>query len=406
MPTPDLPALAIRPLIELNPAEHLRGHDGRNRAPLDNLQITATSDYDAVQAFLQEFDKSPSTHRTYNRECERLLLWAWVECNKPLSSMTRQDFEGYINFLADPQPAEIWCGPKAPRQTDRWRPFVGPLDEKSLKTAMAAINSLMSYLVDAGYLTGNPLGLIRQRRNKLLAENDITQPWMPEDGGTVERFLDDEMWTAVTQAIDLMPKESEREKDEQERLRFICTFLYLLAPRIGELERQRMNSFREERGRWWWYVMGKGHKAAKLPVPDDMVQALVRYRAHRGLPAVPTAKDESPLLTSVKDGSPITARRVNQILKKLFSEAADLLPASAEHKKDKLRSASAHWGRHTGISAKVNSGMSAHFVQKDARHADARTTALYIHDEADTWHDESQKQRLAWAPPKPEPEAP
>jgi site-specific recombinase XerD len=157
-----------------------------------------------------------------------------------------------------------------------------------------------------------------------------------------------------------------------------------------------MNSFREERGLWWWHVVGKGGKKAKVPVADDMLQALIRYRKHLGLSAVPRRDDTTPLLVSVKDGSPITARRLNQILKKIFSAAADLLPADAEHKKEKLRAASAHWGRHTGITAKLDSGIDERFVQKDARHTDARTTQRYIHEEEERWHDEAQKQRLPW----------
>ncbi|KWT98383.1 Tyrosine recombinase XerC (plasmid) [Variovorax sp. WDL1] len=393
-------ALSIRPLAELQPPEHLQGHDGLNRAPIDNLQITALTDRDAVMSFLAEYDKSPATYRTYLKECERLMLWSWLECEKPLSALTRQDFEGYLNFLADPQPTATWCGPKAPRASERWRPFVGPLSESAVMTAVAAINSLMRYLVDAGYLTGNPLGLIRQRRHKLRSEptaSEVTKPWQPDEGATVERFLDDEMWQCVTKAIEQMPDESERQADEKERLRFVCAFLYMLAPRISELETMRMNSFREVRGQWWWFVVGKGHKKAKLPVPDDMMEALVRYRKHRKLSAAPSPKDDSPLLVSVKDGSPITGRRLNQILKELFSDAAELLPAASEHKREKLRKASAHWGRHTGITAKVNAGMETRYVQKDARHADARTTSLYVHEEEDRWHEEAQKQRLPWS---------
>jgi site-specific recombinase XerD len=116
---------------------------------------------------------------------------------------------------------------------------------------------------------------------------------------------------------------------------------------------------------------GKGGKKAKVPVADDMLQALIRYRKYLGLTAVPRRDDTTPLLVSVKNGSPITARRLNQILKKIFSAAADLLPADAEHKKEKLRAASAHWGRHTGITAKLDSGIDERFVQKDARHTDA-----------------------------------
>jgi site-specific recombinase XerD len=394
--------IPLRPLFEVTPPSHLLGENGTNRAPTDGLQITANNDIEALSAFLAEYDKSPGTHRIYSRECERLFLWAWSECGKPVSSLTRQDFEGYLNFLADPQPADIWCGPKAPRETHRWRPFVGPLGESAVMAAVAAVNSMMTYLVDSGYLLGNPMGLIRQRRKKMRGELPSTsQPaWTVDEDAKVERFLDTEMWLAVTQAIEAMPQETERQLDEKERLRFICAFLYLLAPRAAEMEKQRMNSFREVRGHWWWYVMGKGDKRARVPVPDDMVQALVRYRKHRKLAAAPSPKDDSPLLVSVKDGSPITARRLNQILKKLFSEAADLLPADAEHKKEKLRAASAHWGRHTGVTARVDSGMDQRYVQKDARHKDARTTGLYVHEEDEKWHEEAQKLHLPWASKK------
>lgn len=401
MTTAALP-IPLRPLDEISVPEALDGHDGVNRADRARLQIGAQTDIEAIRCFLAEYDRSPGTHRIYQRECERLLLWSLIECGRPLSSLNRQDFEGYLHFLADPQPAALWCGPKVQRVRAEWRPFVGPLSESAVLTAIAAINSLMSYLVDAGYLAGNPLGLIRQRRRKLSLEKNgpahvIAQT---EEMQKVERFLDAEMWQAVTQAIEAMPRETDGERDEYERARFIAALLYMLAPRAGELESHRMNSFREERGRWWWHVVGKGGKQAKVPVADDMVHALVRYRKHLGLSAMPKRTDLTPLLVSIKDRSPITARRLNQILKKIFYAAAELLPEISEHKREKLRAASAHWGRHTGITAKLDSGMNERYVQKDARHTDARTTQRYIHEEEERWHDEAQKQQLPWASPE------
>lgn len=389
----------IRPLDAIVIPPEVDGHDGDNRADRVRLQISAETDADAIRCFLAEYDRSPGTLRIYQRECERLLLWAIVDCGKPLSSLNRQDFEGYLNFLADPQPASLWCGPKADRATDKWRPFVGRLSESAVLTAMAAINSLMRYLVDAGYLAGNPLGLIRQRRRKLAAESagPIQSVVTTDEAEKIERFLDEEMWQAVTRAIEQMPRSTPAQQDEYERARFIGAVLYMLAPRAGELESHRMNSFREERGRWWWHVVGKGGKKARVPVADDMLQALMRYRKHLGLSAVPKRGDTTPLLVSLKDRSPITARRLNQILKRIFAQAADLLPPESEHKREKLRAASAHWGRHTGITAKLDSGIGERYVQKDARHSDARTTRRYIHEEEERWHDEAQKQHLPWS---------
>ncbi|WP_153162956.1 site-specific integrase [Zoogloea sp. 1C4] len=397
------PLVPIRPLDEIAIPADLDGRQGVNRADPARLQINADNDADAIRCFLAEYDRSLGTLRIYQRECERLLLWSLNDCGKPISSLNRQDFEGYLNFLADPQPAALWCGPKADRRTEKWRPFVGPLSESAVLTAIAAINSLMRYLVDAGYLAGNPLGLIRQRRRKMSAEaaGPLRAVASTDEVEKIERFLDAQMWQAVTAAIEAMPRDSERGRDEYERARFLAATLYMLAPRAGELESHRMNSFREERGLWWWHVVGKGGKKAKVPVADDMLQALIRYRKYLGLSAVPRRDDATPILVSVKDGSPITARRLNQILKKIFSAAAELLPADAEHKKEKLRAASAHWGRHTGITAKLDSGIDERYVQKDARHTDARTTQRYIHEEEERWHDEAQKQRLPWAGEKP-----
>ncbi len=391
---------AIRPLAYTTLPHGLLGTDGVNRAPRERCQIDADNDRDALACFLAEYDRSPGTARIYQRECERLVLWAAHECGKPLSSLTRQDFEGYLNFLADPQPADRWCAAKVNRASAAWRPFVGPLSEPALLTAIAAINSLMTYLVDAGYLAGNPLGLIRQRRRKLSLDaagpGTAAAAVMVPESTTVERFLDADMWAAVSQAVETLPRGTPTQMDEYERLRFVCALLYLLAPRAGELESHRMNSFQEERGLWWWHVTGKGAKQAKIPVPDDMMQALVRYRRHLGLPAVPRRDDTTPLLVALRDRTPITARRLNQILKRLFARAAELLGPQNSHKADKLRAASAHWGRHTGITAKVDAGMEERYVQKDARHADRRTTQRYIHEEERRWHEEAQKQRLPW----------
>ncbi|MDP2794789.1 MAG: site-specific integrase [Sulfurisoma sp.] len=388
----------IRPLNFIQIPVDLDGHQGENRADKARLQIQANTDFEAIRCFLGEYDRSPGTLRIYQRETERLLLWALVECGKPLSSLNRQDFEGYLNFLADPQPSQLWCGPKIDRTSDTWHPFVGPLSESAVLTAMAAINSLMRYLTDAGYIAGNPLGLIRQRRRKMAMENSGSPLAVSTTDETekVERFLDGEMWAAVTQAIENMPQTNDQECAEYERARFIAAVLYMLAPRAGELESHRMNSFREERGRWWWHVVGKGGKKAKVPVADDMLQALMRYRKFLGLSSVPKRTENTPILVSLKDRSPITARRLNQILKRIFFAAAELLPPESDYKKEKLRAASAHWGRHTGITAKIDSGITERYVQKDARHSDARTTQRYIHEEEERWHDEAQKQHLPW----------
>lgn len=111
--------IPLRPLDVLQIPPELDGSTGENRADPARLQIDAACDADAIRCFLVEYDRSPGTLRIYQRECERLLLWSLVERRKPLSSLNRQDFEGYLNFLLDPQPAARWCGPKAERASEK-----------------------------------------------------------------------------------------------------------------------------------------------------------------------------------------------------------------------------------------------------------------------------------------------
>lgn len=387
--TPPAERLSLRDYPASDPA--LNGSAGSNRARPENLQISAATDLEAIDAFLVEYRHSPATLRAYVKECERLLLWSIHVQHKPLSSLTREDFVAYMAFLEDPQPREQWCGPKKPRDSDAWRPFVGPLSSAGKAAALAAINSLMTWLQDAGYLSGNPLGLIRQRRREFLNRDERATQGEPQK---VERYLDDEMWQAFVDVIQALPTDSDRALGHKLRARFIMAILFFMAPRISDLERHAMNSFVEHNGRWWWKIVGKGDKPARLPVPDAMMKELVAYRRGLGLSPLPGPDDSTPLLASLDGSRPISGRRLNQILKQLFHEAALRLEDHAPHKADKLRKASAHWGRHTALTRLAAETGDRTLVQKVARHSDLRTTELYIHDEENALHDKIKKRTL------------
>jgi hypothetical protein len=166
-----------------------------------------------------------------------------------------------------------------------------------------------------------------------------------EEVEKIERFLDPQMWQAVTDAIEAMPKDAERGATSTSgrvslRQRYTC---WPPGRRTGKPPHEQLP---RGAGLWWWHVVGKGGKKAKVPVADDMLQALIRYRKYLGLTAVPRRDDTTPLLVSVKDGSPSPPGASTRSSRR-SSRPADLLPADAEHKKEKLRAASAHWGRHT-----------------------------------------------------------
>ncbi|PPB84918.1 hypothetical protein B0O95_102320 [Mycetohabitans endofungorum] len=55
---------------------------------------------------------------------------------------------------------------KYARGDARWRPFNGPLSAASQRQARVILNGLFTWLVNAGYLRGNPMALLRQRAKR------------------------------------------------------------------------------------------------------------------------------------------------------------------------------------------------------------------------------------------------
>ena len=372
-----------KPLELLTNNHFVSQSNSHNRNTQGVCHIEANNDLEAVQAWLNEFANSPETWRNYRKESERLLLWASVTLGKNLSSLTRDDFRTYQAFIANPTPAEFWCGPRAERHSPDWRPFRGPLKASSQKQALIVVNALLSYLVQAGYLHGNPLSLIRRRSENIKIDGNSTI--------AIERFLDAQTWEYLKSYINQLPQTTKPQKARYERLRFLFHFLYLLAPRVSEVCSHTMNSFREYRGKWWWFAVGKGNKFAKVPINNEMLDALIRYRKFLGLSDLPDEDDESPLLRSASGTRPVTSSTVYRLVKSVVQGAAMSWESENPQKSAKLRRASTHWFRHTSITHQDDAGIALKYLNRNARHSKLETTAIYQHAEDDLWHEENQK---------------
>lgn len=363
------------PLELLKPSGELTGEAGTNRAPsFITKQISANNDLQAIQSWLSEFNHSPETQRSYRKESERLLLWSLIEKQKPLSSLTRDDLRGYQEFLADPQPRNRWCGQRKPRDDLNWRPFEGPLSETSVAQAITIINALFSYLVEAGYLSGNPLGLMR-RKVKQRSSMKVT-----------ERFLEQALWQAVLDYIEALPKTTPREKKEYERIRFLFYLLYLQGPRVSEVANHTMQSIKQIRGRWWWEVTGKGQKTELIPINDAMLNALIRYRQFYNLPSLPQPDETNHLFMNLRGTKGVEANMIYRLVKKVFLDCAKTLEKNRPDFATKLKQASTHWMRHTSITHQTDAGIDMRYIKRNARHQSVETTMLYQHVEEDAWH--------------------
>jgi len=283
-------------------------------------------------------------------------------------------------------------GRKVARSDPRWRPFAGPLSPASQRQAFVILNTLFAWLVNAGYLAGNPLSLSRQRARK--AKPRVT------------RFLEDDLWQAVKTSIDAMPRDTAREQEHYARVRWLISLLYLMGLRISEVVSNPMGGFfrrrdRDGQDRWWLTITGKGDKERLLPATTELMAELARYRRHYGLAALPYGGESTPLLLPI-GGTHRTLTRggVHLIIKQVFDNAIDHLRSTGEaHERaaERLRQASAHWLRHTAGSHMMDGQVDLRYVRDNLGHESISTTSQYLHADDDDRHRATESGlRLDW----------
>lgn len=142
---------------------------------------------------------------------------------------------------------------KVARDKPKWRPFARPLSPNSQRQAIVILNGMFSWLVNAGYLADNPLSLSRNRQRS--AKPRIT------------RFLDEDLWKEVKLTIESMPRESNRDSEHYQRVRWLFSLLYITGVHVSEVTQNTMGSFfnrkdKTSESRWWLEITGKGIKHA------------------------------------------------------------------------------------------------------------------------------------------------
>ncbi|MDN0073606.1 site-specific integrase [Crenobacter sp. SG2303] len=345
--------------------------------------IAARSDEEQILTWLAEHTDSPRTQASYRKEAERLMLWLYPR-QLSLAQLSREDVLAYERFLQNP-PAE-WVGPARPRHHPDWRPLTGPLSPNSIRHAMTVLGALYGYLIDAGVLRGNPFRLVKKRRSNGTAKHL-----------GVERFLDNASWQRVLDEIDQLPRDTPRQQEHATRAEWLFTLLYLTGARRSEIAQARMGDCFERRGRWWWRVYGKGGSVADVPVGEELLLALTRYRRQLGLPEHPHPGEESPLVgrltgDSEKRLEPLSDKAIYLVVREVLRRTATRSDDPAI--RQVLESASTHWLRHTAASHQLDAGVPLLMVSQNLRHASIQTTRRYLHSEDDARHAETGRHSM------------
>ncbi|RDJ98356.1 phage integrase family protein [Cupriavidus lacunae] len=367
------PAAMIAPLEALLLPQDRDGRHAHNRpGPGAIPRTTAQTDLAAIQAWLMT--RGPEhgpTWRTYRCHSERFLLWAVFARGKAFSDLTVEDCSAYLAFLADPQPADRWVGPRGvPRFRFDWRPLAGPLSPASIRQSYTVLRGLCGWLVEAQYLRYNPFALVSKPRS---ARTRIQ----------VARSFSKTQWAFLQRCAADLPPDDPRSV----RLQFLLRFAYSTGLRIAELARATVGDLRhhdlqdDPRGSWELVFTGKGTLEREVHVSHAAIGALRRYLVHRGLGEdFGRLHPATPLLGRVKAderAGALSVQQVHAILKRFFRRAATALEEEDPAGAARLAKASAHWLRHAFGMHAVSAGVALDVVKSQLGHASLATTSIY-----------------------------
>lgn len=365
------PAVDIVPWEQLRVPHEVDGSSGQFRAPLNACLLNASNDCEAIQSWLS-LHESAATQRAYRKDAERLILWAIVERDRALSSLTTDDAIAYRSFLRGQTPRERWVGPARPRHSIEWRPFTGPLSARSAAYALNVLSALFRWLVEQCYVLANPFAGVKIKSH------------MQRVGLDVSRGFSEGEWLLIRTLADGLEWSYGWSVPAAQRLRFLIDFGYATGLRASELVGATLGNIRrDEHGGHWLHVLGKGGKRGKVTLPALARTALDRYLVQRGLSVTPTRwNPAAPLVGNLEeDGAGIEPGRLWRVLRRFFVLVADAIqderPATAE----KLRRTSPHWMRHTHPSHALARGAELIMVRDNLRHASISTTSTYLHSD-------------------------
>ncbi|MBU6486195.1 MAG: site-specific integrase [Burkholderiales bacterium] len=375
----------VVPLERMALAHPLSGANGTNRSPAF-CYVTARNDLEAIRAYLNKFRDQAKTLRSYTKELERFLLWAVSVRGKPLSSLLVDDCEAYKDFLKAPSPAFV--GPRAPRDTGRWRPFAdNALSADSQLYAVRALRAAFAWLVEVRYLAGNPWTAVS---DPIVVRRETEMQ--------VERALSADLWHRLRTFLDARCAEPAAHK-----WRTVRAALLLMGDsglRREEVANARREAMREstfgtaEMPIWELSVIGKRNAKRTVPVSPDTVGALRAHWADRGR-ALDAAGAAGPLLSPIvipntrralakHSGDveqPYAVDAFNLLVGWAKKHAAASIEGLTASDLAQLGQASPHAFRHTFGTQAAAADVPVDVIQKMLGHQSLQTTTIYVQAE-------------------------
>jgi integrase len=243
--------------------------------------------------------------------------------------------------------------------------FIQALVDKSLARATRnqrknAVNTLLGIAYRDGYISDDLARRLDVRPYHQRQKQDI-QP-------TGRRLKPDEVRTLRT-SVEL------RARNHYKALRdvAIVDLMLFTGLRRAEVASLTPDNFKQDGGRWWIVLTGKGQKTRKVKVHDALYRSLETWAKAAGLTL---GEGSEPLFTNLaKGGAPTESTLDESVIGRLVAEygaAAGLAPRKGENR------LSPHDLRRTCARNAYDNGASLILVQQMLGHSDPKTTTRYI----------------------------
>ncbi|MCG8613963.1 MAG: hypothetical protein MI864_25915 [Pseudomonadales bacterium] len=363
----------------------------------DRLLIDASNDREAIALYLLIRCGKPTTKKAVLRDLRKFAVFMHQENLRSLRDLKAEHCQAFQTWLMAPAPdlcSGNACRPpgltviKAGKQkpNPEWKPFRAPLSPVSTNQTVDKIKALYAWLVNAGYLTGNPWALIKPVTKATTSTKDET-----EDGDARELPL--RCIQAVLHFLDHGVDFSRVESRRFAQWRWLFYFYLYTAARLSSGCTATLDDiYRNRKGhnQLTLTVKGTGIRRKDVPWIPELEAEYMRYRSTLGLPHVVIKKNSRrrqpndplpsnqgprhlllPMTVSMKtkESKPLSYQSVHGHIVDLFRTAREWAIESPElHLEDWelsiLNDATGHWIRHgtatlLGMHAKSQLGHSS-----------------------------------------------
>ena len=372
----------------------------------------ANHDEEAIKSWLDvRASASAQTRRAYEREARRLLAWLmWQKGadDQVLPLATTPEATTFLHWLLNPEsslvPGEILARAGLPGK----QPVKNGLSDSSLLHAAAVLNSLYQHLNSlrapwGPYAPFNPFAALKRgvARGVKTGLDGSPLPRLARRAGTAAdgpagKALSVSLWSEVLATVELMPRTSPAQIERYWQTWWIVRLQYHSVFRRFESVNARMADVVLTRTGYELQVVGKGNKAASIVMTDVFVRDLITYRRALGLAPMPDPRETGPLILHASPARRAAGAHISELT--LYRRVTDVFEATANRIEpleasaadvQRLRSATLHGIRHTGITHMLDAGVSMRTTSRLARHSSPATTSLY-----DSLEKETQVQEL------------